>query len=125
VKRVFVGCGLILKTGREKRKKQIPRSAKTSGAQKSRCGRNDNSRGFRRDVSPVEAGSGAWMTSHRSEDRPLHAERIRRPWEAWECAAKGKVVGPGLEVGRAGGFGLVVGRRAEVEAARRGEKPHP
>jgi hypothetical protein len=62
---------------------------------------------------------------HRSEDRPLHAERIRRPWEAWECAAKGPVVGPGLEVGRAGGFGLVVGRRAEVEAARRGEKPHP
>ncbi len=123
--RVFVGRELKLEIGLERRKKQVPRSANSPGGQSPRCARNDNSRGFRRDVSPVEAGSGAWMTSHRSEDRPLHAERIRRPWEARACAAMGKVVGPGLEVGRAGGFGLVVGRRAEVEAARRGEKPHP
>jgi hypothetical protein len=38
---------------------------------------------------------------HRSEDRPLHAERIRRPWEARKSAAMGKVVGLGLVAGRA------------------------
>ena len=32
---------------------------------------------------------------HRSEDRPLHAERIRRSWEARKCAALGLVVGLG------------------------------
>src|SRR5260370_35766327 len=37
---------------------------------------------------------------HRSEDRPLHAERIRRPWEARKSAAMGKVVGLGLVAGR-------------------------
>ena len=65
-------------------KKQIPRSA-----------RNDNSRGYRRDVSPVEAGSGAGTIPHRSEDRPGPAERIRQPSEAGECAATGPVVGLG------------------------------
>src|SRR5712671_6565077 len=34
------------------------------------------------------------MISRRSEDRPLHAERIRRSWEAWECAAMGPVGAP-------------------------------
>ncbi len=29
---------------------------------------------------------------HGSEDRPLHAERIRRSWEATKCAAMGPVV---------------------------------
>ncbi len=38
---------------------------------------------------------------HRSEDRPLHAERIRRPWEARKSAAMGKVVGLGFAAGRA------------------------
>ncbi len=32
---------------------------------------------------------------HRSEDRPLHAERIRRSWQAGKCAAMGPVVGLG------------------------------
>jgi len=30
------------------------------------------------------------------EDRPVVAGRIRHPWEAWECAAMGRVVGPEL-----------------------------
>jgi hypothetical protein len=29
------------------------------------------------------------LLSHRSEDRPLHAERIRRSWEGGKCAARG------------------------------------
>ena len=33
------------------------------------------------------------MTSHRSEDRPLHAERSRRSWGVKEYAAMGPVVG--------------------------------
>ncbi len=32
---------------------------------------------------------------HRSEDRPLHAERIRRSWQAGKCAAMEPVVGLG------------------------------
>ncbi len=31
-----------------------------------------------------------------SSDRPMPAERIRRSWAAWECAAMGQVVGLGL-----------------------------
>src|SRR6266436_62279 len=40
----------------------------------------------------------------RSEDRPLHAERIRRSWKATKCAAMGPIVGLGLVVwpGRVG-----------------------
>jgi hypothetical protein len=30
-----------------------------------------------------------------SSDRPLHAERIRRSWQAGKCAAMGPVVGLG------------------------------
>src|SRR5712664_726735 len=47
-KRVFVGRELKLEIGRGKRKKKIPRSANSPGGQSPRCGRNDNSRGFRR-----------------------------------------------------------------------------
>ncbi len=38
---------------------------------------------------------------HRSEDRPLHAEQIRRWWEVGKCAAMGPVVvgWAGVEVG--------------------------
>ncbi len=39
---------------------------------------------------------------HRSEDRPLHAERIRRSWQAGKCAAMGPVVGLGYVAGQAG-----------------------
>ncbi len=41
----------------------------------------------------VEAGGWGRMISHRAEVRPGHAERLRRPWEAGECAAMGPVVG--------------------------------
>src|SRR5882762_2983098 len=49
-------------------------------------------------------GPAEWPARNRSEDRPLHAERIRRSWAVKECAAMGPVVG----VGPGGG-----------------EKPHP
>ena len=37
-------------------------------------------------------GQAVELEPHRSEDRPLHAERIRRSWEATKCAAMGPVV---------------------------------
>jgi hypothetical protein len=43
---------------------------------------------------------------HRSEDGPVHAERIRRSWEAGKCVA----VGPVVRLGRVVGLGFVVGR---------------
>jgi hypothetical protein len=39
--------------------------------------------------------------------RPVPAERIRRWWGAWECAAMGPVAGIGFEVWRAVGLGEV------------------
>jgi hypothetical protein len=83
-------------------KKQIPRPA-----------RNDNSRGFGLGLT-VCPGWVVEPAPHWSEDRPLHAERIRRSWEAGKCVAMGPVVGVGFEAGRAVGFGMVV-ERAEVE----------
>src|SRR5437899_11686939 len=49
------------------------------------------------------------------EDRPLHAERIRRSWEATKCAAKGPIVGLGLVVWP--------GRVVDLEAHRSEDRP--
>jgi len=39
------------------------------------------------------------MISDQSEDRPLHAERIRRSWEARKCGAMVPVVGRWVKLG--------------------------
>ena len=48
-----------------------------------------------------ELGTGWWRVEeadpHRSEDRPLHAERTRRPWEVTKCAVLGPIVGLGRD----------------------------
>ncbi len=71
--------------------------------------------------------------THRSEDRPLHAERIRRPWEAVKCAAMGPVVGRGevasgewrVTSDNSRAFGRVVwlGRDGEPETHRSEDRP--
>src|SRR5229473_7504947 len=48
---------------------------------------------------------------HRCSDRPLHAERIRWSWQAGECAAMVLVVGVGF---------VAAGRREEPHPSRRG-----
>ena len=55
---------------------------------------------------------------HRSEDRPLHAERIRRSWQAGKCAAMGPVVGLGYVAGQAGAEAGVI-RSADSSGARK------
>jgi hypothetical protein len=55
---------------------------------------------------------------HRSEDRPLLAERIRRSWEAGKCAAMWPVVGLGLVAWRA-----EAGRMAERRGKRKKQVP--
>ena len=76
----------------------------------------------RRRKSETRQGPGRDVESepHRSPDGPVPAGRIRRLWEAWECAAMGSIVGLELVVcpGRVVGVGFVAGR------AKR-EKPHP
>jgi hypothetical protein len=47
---------------------------------------------------------------HRPEGGPLPAERIRRSWQAWECAAMGPVVELGAGRRRVVGLGFVAGR---------------
>ena len=107
VKREFVGCGLKLRRERGKRKKQVPRFARNDNSRGFRHARNDNSRGVRRTGGWVGlVGHAEWPARSRSEDRPVHAERIRRSWVALECAAMGRGVGLGFVAGR-------------------GEKPHP
>jgi hypothetical protein len=107
VKREFVGCGLKLRRERGKRKKQVPRFARNDNSPEFRLARNDNSRefrharndnswGFRRAGGWVGlVGHAEWPARSRSEDRPVHAERIRCSWGALEGAAMGRVVGRG------------------------------
>src|SRR6266851_4043341 len=105
---------------------RLLRSADPSGAQKARYAQDDKldervrcgqrvfvgpgltlEMGRRLELEGLElglaSGSGRVVepAPHRSEDRPLHAERIRRPWEARKSAAMGKVVGLGFAAGRA------------------------
>jgi hypothetical protein len=65
---------------------------------------------------------------HRSEDRPLPAERIRRSWEATKCTGMGPIARLGLVVwpGRVVEFGFVAGRAMKLEMGQRsGEKQVP
>jgi hypothetical protein len=93
--------GAKLEMGRGKRKKQVPRYA-----------RNDNSQTVRSAVRQVWLGwKAGWVGEpdlHRSENRPLHAERIRRSWEARKCVAMGPVV-------RLGPFEFSQGKRGELQ----------
>src|ERR1700687_2800028 len=103
------------------RKKQVPPdktrdSCRLSGAR--RCARNDSSPAFRRAGGCVGlVGHAEWPARSRSEDRPLHAERILCSWGALECAAMGPVVGVEFVAERAG---VEVGRDAQVVGRRAG-----
>ena len=123
VKREFVGFGVKLRRERGKRKKQVPRFARNDNSPEFRHARNDNARGFRRAWRWVGlVGHAEWPARSRSEDRPVHAERIRRSWEAGKCVAVGPVVRLGRVVGRfvAGRaeFGVEVGAGVEVGVIR-------
>src|SRR6267378_6115146 len=101
------------------RKKQVPPDKTRDSRQLPgalRFARNDNSPAFRLAGGWVGlVGHAEWPARSWSEDRPLHAERIRCSWGAMECAAMGPVVGVEFVAGRAG---VEVGRDTQVVGRR-------
>ncbi len=90
---VFAGCGLKLEMGRGLELEGL----ELEGLELEWASGSDAGRGLAQRLVEAEArraggwvglvGHAKWPARSRSEDRPLHAERIRCSWGAWECAA--------------------------------------